>query len=206
MLAVPASPEHPPRARPRAAVHARPARPQPVRGRPGRPQVDTGARLRHRDRRGVCGASSTSTWASSCLSDRVALYELATAGDDGRVNRRTVRALVVVLGTIGILFAGSGVASAEPAAQSQSRASEPGCVWFWWIDRWICRDVDDPPPSGQADAGDGDQPDARRTRASDAERGQRAGPTADPPPTRGTADDSDGGDARRTERREGASG
>jgi hypothetical protein len=47
------------------------------------------------------------------------------------VNRRTVRALVVVLGTIGILFAGSSVASAEPAAQIQSRASAPGCVWFW---------------------------------------------------------------------------
>jgi hypothetical protein len=140
---------------------------------------------------------------SSCLSDRVDLYELATARDDGQVNRRTVRALVVVLGTIGILSAGSGVASAEPAAQNHSRASEPGCIWFWWIDRWICRDVDDPPSSpGHADAGEGDQPDGRRTRASEAERDQRSGRTADPPPTRGTADDSDGADARRTERRE----
>jgi hypothetical protein len=67
-------------------------------------------------------------------SDRV-----ATARDDGQVNRRTVYALVMVL-TIGILFAGSGVASAEPAAQSQNRASPSDCVWFWWIDRWVCRD------------------------------------------------------------------
>jgi hypothetical protein len=58
------------------------------------------------------------------------------------VNHRSVRALVVVLSTIGILSAGSGVASAEPAAQSQSRASASDCVWFWWLDRWICRDQD----------------------------------------------------------------
>jgi Protein of unknown function (DUF3455) len=165
------------------------------------------ARLRHRDHRCVRGLKHKHLGASSCLSDRVDLYERATARDDGRVNRRTVRALVVVLGTIGILSAGSGVASAELAARSQSRASEPGCVWFWWIDRWICRDVDDPPSSsGHADADDGDQPDGRRAQASEAERGQRAGRTADPPPTRGTADDSDGGDARRTEGREGVSG
>jgi hypothetical protein len=67
---------------------------------------------------------------------------LATARDDGRVNHRTVCALVVVLSTTGILFAGSGVASAESAAQSQSRASASDCVWFWWIDRWVCRDRD----------------------------------------------------------------
>jgi hypothetical protein len=113
---------------------------------------------------------------------------LATARDDGRVNRRAVRALIVVLGAIGILFAGSGAASAEQAVQIQSRASAPDCIWFWWIDRWICRGVDDPPSPADVDAGDGDQPDGRRARASEAERGQRAGRTADPPPTRGTAD------------------
>jgi hypothetical protein len=87
------------------------------------------------------------------------------------VSRRTVRALVIVL-TIGMIFAGSGVASAEPAAESQSRASASDCVWFWWIDRWICRGVDDPPPPAHVDAGDGDQPDGRRARASEAGRGQ----------------------------------
>src|SRR3954447_21803345 len=92
---------------------------------------------------------------------------MVTARDDGRVNRRTVHALVMVL-TIGILFAGSGVASAEPAAQSQSRASASDCLWFWWIDRWICRRVDHPPSSAHEDAGDGDQPDSRRARASEA--------------------------------------
>ena len=170
-----------------------------------RPDQQAAARLRRRDHRGVRGPRAQAL-GRVLVFDRVDLYELAAARDDGWVNRRTVRALVVVLGAIGILSAGSGVASAEPAAQSESRASEPGCVWFWWIDRWICRDVDDPPSSsGQADAGDGDQPDGRRAPASDAERGQRAGRTADPPPTRGTAD-GDGGDARRTEGREGVPG
>ena len=129
------------------------------------------ARLRYRDHRGVREPQAQAL-GRVLVFDRVDLYELATARDDGRVNRRTVRALFVVLGTIGILSTGSGLASAEPAPQSQSRASEPGCVWFWWIDRWICRREDHALPPAHVDSGGGDQPDSRRARDSEAGRGQ----------------------------------